>query len=88
MRIIKAMMIMKHQAEKRSGKLTKTFKNRIPLTILILGILGAGSDLAMPPRVADPAQTSEQTLVKKYLRGGSAGRPLAPCKEISEPWHW
>ena len=61
---------------------------RIPLTILILGILGAGSDLAMPPRVADPAQTSEQTLVKKYLRGGSAGRPLAPCKEISEPWHW
>ena len=50
--------------------MTTTFKNRIPLTILILGILGAGSDLAMPPRVADPAQTSEQTLVKKYLGGG------------------
>lgn len=55
---------------------------RIPLTILILGILGAGSDLAMPPRVADPAQTSEQTLVKKYLQGGSADSPSAPCKEI------
>ena len=59
---------------------------RIPLTILILITIGAGSDLAMPPRLADPAQTSEQTLVKKYISGGSAGRPLAPSKEISEPW--
>ena len=40
-------------------------KRLIPL--LILMVMGAGQDLAMPPRVADPAQTSEQTLVKKYI---------------------
>ena len=58
-------------------------KRFIPLMILM--VMGAGQDLAMPPRVADPAQTSEQTLVKKYLRGGSADSPSAPCKEISKP---
>lgn len=56
------------------------------VALLIWTVLGAGQDLAMPPRAADPAQDLGQTLVKKYMQGGSADSPSDPRKEISEPW--